>query len=191
MLFIFVSPSCSSFGIIVQINNCAPSHINFKSSWATRLIKIDWSELQHSFFTPTDSCEMDFQIISLYFSLTLSANLLKLSWRWQFLKSTKVYQHQINMARSQRNQNKEKLSRKEKLEQKKDAEKMKEQIKTVTFKLLSVFHVMLSVSLDHSDSASNIRCSFWVDCYLCYLEDPSIFCRSSRRVIALNCSPNY
>lgn len=93
MLFIFVSPSCSSFGIIVQINNCAPSHINFKSSWATRLIKIDWSELQHSFFTPTDSCEMDFQIISLYFSLTLSANLLKLSWRWQFLKSTKIFQH--------------------------------------------------------------------------------------------------
>jgi len=42
------------------------------------------------------------------------------------------------MARSQRNSQKEKLSRKEKMEQKKDAAKMREQLKTIVLPTIGV-----------------------------------------------------
>lgn len=43
------------------------------------------------------------------------------------------------MARSQRNQPKEKMSQKEKLKQKKDGEKMREQLKTVSWAMSSLW----------------------------------------------------
>lgn len=49
------------------------------------------------------------------------------------------------MARSQKNQNKEKLSRKDKAEQKKDAAKMREQLKTIVLPTFIAVFVLIVI----------------------------------------------
>lgn len=73
------------------------------------------------------------------------------------------------MGRSQRSQNKEKLSRKDKLEMRKESEKMQDQIKTVRFAGELQFNKSLRSCF--VDCATNLCCRRLLNLRLCVHED--------------------